>query len=90
MKNKFLSTEFQSSVRIIENIMGTVAFPSISLISNQEKIMYGYMCLKVPKHYIIPERARNYDDPAPYKVRLFVLQIFEGPSIYFITDIETM
>ena len=93
MKNKFLSTEFQSSVRIIENIMGTAAFPFIYIISNQEKIAYWCMCIKVSKHHIIPERARNYDDPAPYKVRLFVLQIFKGPSIYvifFITDIETM
>ena len=43
--------------------------------------MYGYMFLKVHKHDIIPERARNYDDPAPYKVRLFVFQVFEGQSI---------
>ena len=40
VKNKFLSTEFQSSVRIIENIMGTAAFPFIYIISNQEKIAY--------------------------------------------------
>ena len=50
------------------------------------------MCLKAFKHNIIPERARNYDDPAPYKVRLLIFQIFEGPSIllFFITDIETI
>ena len=45
------------------------------------------MYLKVFKHHIIPERARNYDDPAPYKVRLFIFQIFEGPSIYYFSQL---
>ena len=83
MKNKFLSAEFQSSVRIIENIMGTIAYCFSFNVSYEQlgKTNVLIYVSKSFKHHIIPERARNYDDPAPYKVRLFIFQIFEGPSI---------
>ena len=79
IKDKFISIEFQSAIKIIEKIMGN--YTSTFKYLGAEKFslyitLFGQTKSKVSekklKSHLFLARAKQYDDPSEYKVRIYI------------------